>query len=328
MTSREIVRRAIHFQNPSRIPCNYDSNRTPCRECYGDDILWCFAKSQSRFNEAGDKVDERGCVWKSMGETFGEPTEFPLEELEEYADTPLPDFDRADRYDEMRRQIEENKGEKYMMAMMPTGIFQIMIHLFGFEDFMCQIAGNTEEFARFASNLTDLCIRCIHRIADAGADGIILIEDMGLQDRMMISPTMWHDIYAPLYTRMFAAAHQRGLDVISHTCGHIVSILDDYIACGLDVIQMDQQDNMGLETLHQFAGKVCFFCPLDIQTTIDFDRKAIFDRAQKMVDCLATPAGGFMSKTYPQPDAVHITDRYMRDMTDAFAAASRTLYGK
>ena len=79
MTSREIVKRAIHFQNPPRIPCNYDSNRTPCRECYGDDILWCFAKSQSHFNEAGDKVDEWGCVWKSMGETFGEPTEFPLE---------------------------------------------------------------------------------------------------------------------------------------------------------------------------------------------------------------------------------------------------------
>ena len=148
--------------------------------------------------------------------------------------SPLPDFDRADRYEEMRRQVEKNNGEKYMMAMMPTGIFQIIIHLFGFEDFMCQIAGNTDEFSRFTSNLTDLAIRCIHRIADAGADGIILIEDMGLQDRMMISPAMWHDIYAPLYTRMFNAAHQRGLDVISHTCGHIVSILDDYIACGLD----------------------------------------------------------------------------------------------
>lgn len=240
--------------------------------------------------------------------------------------SPLPDFDRADRYEEMRRQVEKNNGEKYMMAMMPTGIFQIIIHLFGFEDFMCQIAGNTDEFSRFTSNLTDLAIRCIHRIADAGADGIILIEDMGLQDRMMISPAMWHDIYAPLYTRMFNAAHQRGLDVISHTCGHIVSILDDYIACGLDVIQMDQQDNMGLETLHRFAGKVCFFCPLDVQTTIHFDRDAIFDRAKKMVDCLATLNGGFIAKTYPQPDAIHLTDRYMQDMADGFAPASKEFY--
>lgn len=331
MTSREIVKRAIHFQNPPRIPYNYDSNRTPCREQYGDDIIWCFLDPAPGFvpvNEDGDRVDEWGCVWKSMGETFGEPTTFPLEGLEEFADTPLPDFANPVRYESIRRIVKENNGEKYVMGMLPTGIFQIMIHLFGFEDFMYQIAGNTEEYTQLASNLCDLCVKTIHLMADAGVDGVILIEDMGLQDRMMISPKMWHEIYAPLYTRMFAAAHERGLDVISHTCGHIVSILDDYIACGLDVIQMDQQDNMGLETLHQFAGKVCFFCSLDIQTSIEYNREQIFEKASQMVKNLATPEGGFMAKTYPQPDAIHITDRYMRDMTEAFAAASQEYYGK
>lgn len=330
MTSREIVKRAIHFQNPPRIPYNYDSNRDSCTRFFGDDFIWCFLDKPEGFvpfNEDGDKVDEWGCVWKSMGETFGEPTVFPLEGLEEYADTGLPDFANPARYKTIARIVRENQGEKYVMGMLPTGIFQIMIHLFGFEDFMYQIAGNTEEFSRLAGRLCDLCIGCIHLMADAGVDGIILIEDMGLQDRMMISPQMWHEIYAPLYTRMFRAAHGRGLDVISHTCGHIVSILDDYIRCGLDVIQMDQQDNMGLETLHRFAGKVCFFCPMDIQTTGAFTREQAFARTRYMVESLATPSGGFMAKTYPQPDAIHLTDEYMQNMVDGFSAASRAYYG-
>lgn len=330
MTSREIVKRAIHFEYPPRIPYNYDSNRENCTQFFGDDFIWCFVDKPAGFvpyNRDGDKVDEWGCVWKTMGETFGEPTVFPLEELEEYADTPLPDFDAPERYASIARTVRDNGEEKYVMGMLPTGIFQIMLHLFGFEDFMVQIAGNTEEFTRFAGRLCDLCIRCIHRMADAGVDGVILIEDMGLQDRMMISPRMWHDIYAPLYTRMFRAAHDRGLDVISHTCGHIVSILDDYIACGLDVIQMDQQDNMGLETLRRFAGKVCFFCPMDIQTTVSFTREQAFERTRYMTECLATKAGGFMAKTYPQPGAIHLTNEYMRNMVDGFAAASRELYG-
>lgn len=331
MTSREIVKRAIHFENPPRIPYNYDSNREHCTRFFGDDFIWCFLDKPVDFvpyNEDGDKVDEWGCVWKSVGETFGEPTTFPLEGLEEYADAKLPDFTNPARYETIARIVRENQGEKYVMGMLPTGIFQIMIHLLGFEDFMYQIAGNTEEFARFAGKLCDLCIGCIHLMADAGVDGIILIEDMGLQDRMMISPQMWHEIYAPLYTRMFSAAHSRGLDVISHTCGHIVSILDDYIHCGLDVIQMDQQDNMGLETLHRFAGKVCFFCPMDIQTTVNFTREQAFARTKHMVECLATPAGGFMAKTYPQPDALHLTNEYMQNMVDGFAAVSCSYYGE
>ena len=46
-----------------------------------------------------------------------------------------------------------------------------------------------------------------------------------------------------------------------------------------------------------------------------------------MVEYLATPQGGFMAKTYPQPDAIHITDEYMRNMVDGFTAASKAYYG-
>lgn len=327
MTSREIVKRAIHFENPPRIPYNYDSNRTPDNgQRYGDDFIWCFLNPLPGFNgknAEGDRVDEWGNVWKDMGETFGEPVSFAYEGLEIYADKPLPDFQDPIRYETMRRIAEKNNGEKYLMGMLPHALFQTMIEIFGFEDFMPQIAGNTEEFTAFLDKMCDDCIGVIRKMADCGMDGIIMIEDMGLQDRMMISPKMWREIYAPRYTRMFAAAHECGLDVISHTCGHIVDILDMYIDCGLDVIQMDQQDNMGLEILSErFRGKVCFFCPPDLQTTIDFDRQQLFERCDRMVRLLSTEKGGFMAKTYPQPKAVHITDEYMQNLTDGFALAS------
>lgn len=336
LSSRDIVRRAIHFKTPPRIPYNYDSNRTPDNgHTYGDDFIWAFLDPAPGFtgkNSAGDKVDEWGCVWKSMGETFGEPTTFPLEGLDEYAATAaVPDYLNDVRYESMCRIVRENNAAdnpKYVMGMLPTGVFQIMLHLFGFEDFMCQIAGNPEEFSAFAQRLCEVCIAVIEKMADAGVDGIILIEDMGLQDRMMISPAMWREVYFPLYQKMFAAAHARGLDVISHTCGHIVDILDMYLESGLDVIQMDQQDNMGLALLgERFRGRVCFFCPLDIQTTIHFTREQIFERCAEMVRCLATPQGGFMAKTYPQPDAIHITHLYMHAMAEGFAKASEAFFG-
>ncbi len=328
MRSSEIVKRAIHFQDPPRIPYNYDSNRTPVTDHnYGDDFIWCFIDPDPNAvleDAEGHRLDEWGNVWATMGETFGEPIKFAYEGLESYADKPLPDFVNPSRYKTMKKIAQENHGEKYLLGKMPHGIFQIMISLFGFAGFMMEIGGNQEEFARFLDKMTDDCIVAIDRMADAGMDGIILIEDMGLQDRMMISPSMWEEFYAPQFTRMFAAAHKRGLDVISHTCGHIVDILDQYIDCGLDVIQLDQQDNMGLEVLSdRFRGKVCFFCPPDIQRTLEMDREALFARCDKMVRLLGTEHGGFMAKTYPQADALRITHEYMQNLADGFAAASR-----
>ncbi len=324
MNSRERVKRAIHFQNPDRLPYNFDQNRTPVpwEESYGDDFVWCFLdKDKDHVDRSpdGDRIDEWGCLWKTMGETFGEPTTFPLEGLETFDDYELPRFLLDYRYDSIRKVVKENNGEKYVLAMMPTGIFQIMLHLFGFEDFMCQVAGNTEEFAKFASRLCDLAIESIKKFAECGVDGMILIEDMGLQDRMMISPRHWKEIFYPLYKKMFKVAHDLGIDTISHTCGHIVDILDMYIESGLDVIQMDQQDNMGLEVLSErFKGKVCFFCCYDIQTSLNYTDEEMDAQAKKMISLLCTKDGGFMSKTYPQPKAIRISNDYMRKMSDAF----------
>ncbi len=324
MTSRERVKRSIHFAEPDRLAYNFDSNRTPVPlyEAYGDDFTWCFLDKDPNhvyFNEQGDRVDEWGCLWKTMGETFGEPTTFPWAGLEEFDDVEFPDYLEDSRYNSIRKAVLENTDDKYMLAMLPTGIFQIMLHLFGFEEFMMNVAGNTEEFIKVCDRLCDYIIKVIHKLADCGVDGIILIEDMGLQDRMMISPAHWKEIYYPLYKKMFAAAHERGLDTMSHTCGHIVDILDMYIDSGLDVIQMDQQDNMGLEVLSEkFCGKVCFFCCLDIQNSINYSESEIVVQTQKMVSLLSTKRGGFMAKTYPQPKAIHITDNYMQIMSENF----------
>lgn len=324
MTSKERVKRSIHFGSPDRLAYNFDQNRTPVpwTQSYGDDFIWCFLDKHPThvpFNEDGDRTDEWGCLWKTMGETFGEPTTFPWAGLDEFDDVTFPDYLLDERYNSIREAVANNKDDKYVLAMLPTGIFQIMLHLFGFEEFMINVAGNTEEFIKVCDRLCDYIIQVIHKLADCGVDGFILIEDMGLQDRMMISPAHWKEIYYPLYKKMFQAAHDRGLDTMSHTCGHIVDILDMYIDSGLDVIQMDQQDNMGLELLgERFAGKVCFFCSLDIQTSLPLSDDELKEQAKKMTSLLGTKRGGFMAKTYPQPKAIHISDSYMEAMSDGF----------
>jgi hypothetical protein len=82
-----------------------------------------------------------------------------------------------------------------------------------------------------------------------------------------------------------------------------VEILDDLIEIGLDVIQMDQQENMGLELMgRQFGGRITFWCPVDIQMTMAHGTlEEIRSYCHTLVHHLARPTGGFIPQWYADP---------------------------
>ena len=110
-----------------------------------------------------------------------------------------------------------------------------------------------------------------------------------------------------------------------HSCGYIVDILDDLIEIGLDVIQMDQQENMGLDLLgKRFGGRITFWCPVDIQNTMARGSlQEICAYCRKMVAALGRPAGGFIARWYGDPAAVGHTQEAIKAMGEEFLKLSR-----
>ena len=105
-----------------------------------------------------------------------------------------------------------------------------------------------------------------------------------------------------------------------HSCGYIVDILEDLIEAGLSVIQMDQQENMGVELLgERFGGRLAFWCPVDIQQTmVHGTLDDIRAYARKLIERLGCFDGGFISKWYGSPQAVGHSDERIRAMSEAF----------
>ncbi|HEX9971591.1 MAG TPA: uroporphyrinogen decarboxylase family protein, partial [bacterium] len=137
------------------------------------------------------------------------------------------------------------------------------------ENTWLDIYDSPEELGRLIDLLVAMNLAAIEKYAAFGAHGYIFADDWGLQTRLMISPHAWREIWKPRYARIFKAVHDAGMLAFLHSCGYIVDILDDLIGIGLDVIQMDQQENMGLELLgERFGGRITFFNPVDIQTTM------------------------------------------------------------
>jgi len=325
-TSYDLVKKAIGFKGPERIPYNFDSNRTPEIETkYGDDLIWVFIGPDPDFIPSTPGADELGIVSETLdSRVFGLPVVHPLNDWAKLPDYHFPDYSKQARYWDLEIQVAANPG-KYILGMFPHFLFQHMMHLVGFEKLMTDIIAEREAVLELRNRMVDSCISVVHSMADRGVHGLIAIEDLGLQDRMFISPRLWLEIFKPGYSRIISAAHQRGLHVFSHTCGYIFEIIEDMIEIGLDVIQLDQQDHMGIERLSRsYGGRICFFCPVDIQTTLSIPENFAFIEAKvkQLIWNFGRFDGGFMAKTYPQPESIQIPEQ-----NNAFMCAQFKRFG-
>jgi hypothetical protein len=103
-------------------------------------------------------------------------------------------------------------------------------------------------------------IGLIDNFAAVGSDAVMFHEDWGTQDRLLISPKLWREVFKPSFKVLCDRAHAKNMHVIMHSCGYIYEILEDLIEVGIDVFQFDQPTLMGIDRLSEtFAKRVSLF---------------------------------------------------------------------
>jgi len=315
MTPREVVTRTVRFQGADRIPCFFP-------EQYGCDFAW-VGMSPSPDARPKSGADEWGAVWDNIGvSSLGEVKDHPLQDWSQWDQLSIPDIRDPARWEGLDG-ARERAGDKFLIAG-GISLYERVHFIRGLENTWADIHAAPRELGRLIDVLVDMNLYAIERYAETGADGYMFCDDWGLQDRLMISPDSWRRIWKPRYARVYAAAHDAGLLTLLHSCGDIVAILDDFIEIGLDVIQMDQQENMGLELLgERFAGRIAFWCPVDIQGTMvrgTLDQIRAYCR--QLVATLGRPEGGFIAKWYSDPAGAGHGQEAIDAMCEQFLALS------
>lgn len=301
MTSKERVKRAIHFEGPDRIPYHLP-------EPYSTDIKWIFPLNKNIKTEIRDnknyRLGEWGSWWQVVSdENMGEVIEPALKDWEEFKNYSFPDVNAPERYINVKDVIEKNE-DKYIMGVLSASLFPHYWEIRGMMNFFEDLYENTENMELLLDKLVEIQMTSVDIWSQYPIDGIVVgFDDWGLQDRLMIDPKYFRKYFKPRYQKVWQYIRSKGMDVILHSCGDITSILQDMIESGLNVINMDQQENMGLEKLAQeFGGKICFWNPVDIQTVMIKGTPDEVDKyALKMITALGSSRGGFIGKYYPQP---------------------------
>ncbi len=300
MTSREIILANLHQAAPERCGLNFDRNRRNDFQGGGLGPSRTFTPKRWVEGEMEYYDDEWGNVWRRMREgcQSGEVHRPAIPDWSALETLRLPDYDDPRRYEEVAQNFAR-PTDRYKLFFVPGWIFATSRYLRKMEIYFMDLIEYREEIERLHDRVSDLFVRVIHRAADAGAEGIFYCEDLGVQDRLLISPEMWRDVFRKHYLKLTGAAHERGLKVFMHSCGYNWLLIDDLVAAGIDCFQFDQPAAYDFPALAAKlkAHRVALWSPIDIQKVLPTgDRARIEAEAERMV---RTFRGFLIMKNYP-----------------------------
>lgn len=320
MTSYEVVKRAVHFQDPDRLPLKFDAlglndtHRVPTNAIgTGDHSL-------------RQTYDEWGCLWtRSEMANMGQVKGHPLEDWDALKTYRWPDPDDPAYYAGMEERFAGSEN-KYVTTSIFMLLFERMHSLRGMANVLTELYTDRGRMEFLADRIVEFdlaVIRNIGRRFPGRIHGFSFTDDWGSELATFVSPKMWCDFFQPRYDKIFQAAHAQGWDVWMHTCGKVNAIIGPLIEIGLDVINLQQPRALGIEEIgQQFAGKICFESLCDIQATLPFkDADDIRAEARLLLQCWSTPHGGFVLSDYGDGEAIGVPLWKKEVMLQAFLEA-------
>ncbi len=139
----------------------------------------------------------------------------------------------------------------------------------------------------------DAAKAAIDRLADAGAEFILLVNDIADNKTTFLRPAQMREFVLPYLAEAIAHVRDRGAIPFTHTDGNIMSILDDYIALGAAAYQsVDPMAGMDIaEVKRRCHGKLALMGNVQCSLLQDGPGSAIRASARYCLDHAAAGGG-------------------------------------
>jgi uroporphyrinogen decarboxylase len=140
----------------------------------------------------------------------------------------------------------------------------------GLDTFLVDMVQNQEFAACLLDTVGAFAIDNCCFLAECGVDVVLSGDDVGMQDRMLISPKMWRTWLKPRYADLFARIKAANPDalIFYHSDGAIEPIIPELIEIGVEILNPVQPECMDAVALKQRYGhRLSFWGTLGTQTT-------------------------------------------------------------
>ena len=153
--------------------------------------------------------------------------------------------------------MKENE-DRFIRADCVVRPFEQLQFIRGTELLYMDLMFMPEKMLSFVTKMHDFYCRLLEKWCQTDIDAVMLMDDWGSQESLLINPQIWRKVFKPMYKDYVQIAKRYGKKVLMHSDGNILLILEDLIEIGIDLLNC-QIFCMGLENLRKYAGRICFW---------------------------------------------------------------------
>ena len=244
-----------------------------------------------------------------VGGHYFDYVEYPIKEstmqaLERYS---WPDPDDPSRYAGLRERAR-TLHERMPYALvgicdLATDILARPQWIRGYAESMLDLAADPDFAEAFLERLTQIAVRSwSHFLDEVGEylDVVTFYDDLGMQDRPLISPAMYRRLVKPRHARIIETIKTRTkAKVFMHSCGAVSELIPDIIEIGVEILNPVQVSAAGMgntaELKRRYGKNLAFWGGVcDSQQVLPFGTLAeIQEETRRRISDLA-PGGGFV----------------------------------
>ncbi len=267
----------IYEKNQKRAP------HTPCMDDWGT-----------------GQVEIEAGVWYPGVHPLAEAT--TIDAIENY---PWPDMDDPYRVAHVKEQAKK-LAEENQYAIMGTPWllfpFERAFAMQGMDKFLLNMAMYPDFAKALLRKITDLCKTLMAHFLDAAGENLDIIkigDDLGTQEKLMISPRMYRQILKPFHAEFIEFLKGRTkAKVFFHTDGDVFDLIDDFVEMGVDIlnpVQTSAGKMADLKGLKERYGKNIVFCgAIDTQHILPSGTPEEVRQEVKRVINVLGAEGGYM----------------------------------
>ena len=221
-----------------------------------------------------------------------------------------------------------DRENNLLMGYMPTGVFEQLHFLMGFEDTLVNFLIEPEAMHELCQVIGEFRFNYAKLIVDNLKPDVMLShDDWGSKTNLFMRPETWREFIKPQYEKTYQYIHDQGVKIIHHSDSFLEPIIEDMVDLKIDVWQGGLPQNDIPAILKQLDGRMTLMGGLDagIVDREDSTEEEIRREVRKACEEYGSCGHFIPSITYGGPGTIYPEhDVIINDEIDKY---NREVYG-
>jgi uroporphyrinogen decarboxylase len=283
MTKREVVKKALNFENPPYVPWSFRFTQEAedlLKGHYGrDDVDEAVG---NHFVELGSDIgffedlgndefkDVFGAIWdRSIDKDIGMVNNCLIPEPS-MANYQFPDPLDPRFFEDIPEKLEKY-GDRFRIFNIGFSLYERAWSLRGMDTLLLDFLMYPDFVHELFDKIVEYNLSQVKRAMEYDIDAVYFGDDWGQQNSLIMGYDVWKEFMYPALKKMYAAVRDAGKYVVIHSCGQVSELFDDLVDLGLNCFNPFQPEVMDIHAIKkQYHGKLSFWGGLSMQKTLPF----------------------------------------------------------